>query len=77
MASTPTTNTISGYQPMATWPVMAMLAVVIPPTSNRRSSAEKSWRSAFWMMIESPKVTSSGGSTPRSRMRASSARWIA
>jgi hypothetical protein len=53
-----------------------MLAFSMRPASRPWESAENTSRSRFWRMIDSPKVTSTGGrgSLPR-RVKLSSPRW--
>ena len=51
--------------PIARPPPSSIEAVSIAPSRSRRLSAVKASSSPFWMMIDSPKVTSSGGSRSR------------
>ncbi len=52
---------ISGNQPRASPSTTCRLAVSSPPALIERESAEKISSSAFWITIDSPKVTSRGG----------------
>ena len=53
----------------------ARLAVSMAPGFRRRESAENVSSSTFWMTIDSPNVTSTGGSRPRPRSRLSTSHW--
>ena len=66
------TSVSSGMTPIARPPPSAIEAVSIAPSRSRRLSAEKASSSPFWMMIDRPKVTSSGGSRSRPKVRLSS-----
>ena len=59
--------------PTAMPPPSGIEAVSMAPSGSRRLSAEKASSSPFWMMIDRPKVTSSGGrmSAPSVRLRSS------
>ena len=58
-------------------PPSAIEAVSIAPDRRRWLSAEKVCSRPFWMMIDRPKVTSSGGSKSRPSVRLSSTCWSA
>ena len=68
---------MSGSTPTASPPPIWMLAISIVPACSLRLSAVNSSSSAFWMMTESPKVTSSGGSRSSPSVRLSMPRWSA
>ena len=55
------TNCSTGSTPTASPPPRCRLATSIGPACNFRESAVNSISSPFWMMMESPKVTSKGG----------------
>ena len=59
------TKVSSGITPNATPPPSEIEAVPMPPSRSRRLSAENASSSPFWMMIDRPNVTSSGGSISR------------
>ena len=74
--ATAVTRVSSGNQPTARRSLSRMLAFSIRPASSPWESAENTSRSRFWRMIESPKVTSTGGSgSPPRRVKFSSPRW--
>ena len=54
------TNTMSGNQPIDSWLVILTLMFSIVPASRPCESAENYMISAFWMMIDRPKVTTIG-----------------
>ena len=56
------TKIASGRSPTATSPGRVTLAVLSPPVSIDRGSAENSSSRAFWITIDRPKVTTSEGS---------------
>ena len=62
-------KTRSGNQPIAIRSPTAMLAVSNAPTWSRRVSAENTSSRTFWITIERPKVTSSGGRMSRPRVK--------
>ena len=72
--STATANVMSGNHPIASRPPIAMLAVSMPPGFRRCESAEKTSSRRFWRMIDSPKVTRTGGRIPRPSVRFSTPR---
>ena len=65
--------------PMAMPPPSGSEAVSSPPAESRRESAEKASSSPFWMMIDRPKVISSGGrmSAPIARLRMMACKQVA
>ncbi len=74
MTATATTNCRSGSTPMNTPSASGKLAISIAPALSRRLSAVKTSSSPFWMMTDSPNVTSSGGSRSSPSVRLRSAR---
>ena len=68
---------MNGNQPIARPPPSDRLAVSMPPGLSRRESAEKVSSNAFWMMMDSPKVTRIGGRIPRPSRRLRINAWSA
>ena len=62
---------------MAIWFEMVMALSSMGPACSRWESAEKISSSRFWMMIDRPKVTSSGGMGPSSSAKLSRPRCSA
>ena len=74
--ATAVTRVSSGNQPTASRSLTRMLAFSSRPASSPWESAENSSRSRFWRMIDSPRVTSTGGSgSPPRRAKLSRPRW--
>ncbi len=72
ITATADTNVIRGNTPNATPPPSDIEAVPIDPARSNWLSAENPSISPFWIMIDSPNVTSSGGSRSRPSVRFSS-----
>ena len=77
--STAATRLSSGMMPTAMPPPSGSETPASSPIGSRRVSAEKASRRPFWMMIDRPKVTSSGGrmSVPSVRFRSKRCRRVA